>query len=40
MNGRPGAIFRDRDGKVINTWTLDTLDGKTRTIRTMNNRKS
>jgi RNA polymerase sigma-70 factor (ECF subfamily) len=20
VNGQPGAIFRDRDGKVVNTW--------------------
>jgi RNA polymerase sigma-70 factor (ECF subfamily) len=37
MNGQPGAIFRDRDGKVINTWTLEVLDGKIHTIRTVSN---
>ncbi|MFJ9418833.1 RNA polymerase sigma-70 factor [Streptomyces sp. NPDC101227] len=37
VNGRPGAIFRDRDGKVINTWTLDILDGQIQTIRTVSN---
>lgn len=37
INGQPGAIFRDRDGKVINTWTLDILDGQIQTIRTMIN---
>jgi RNA polymerase sigma-70 factor, ECF subfamily len=26
--GQPGAIFRDRDNKVLNTWTLDVLDGR------------
>ncbi|MEO3892005.1 RNA polymerase sigma factor SigJ [Nonomuraea sp. B5E05] len=26
MNGQPGAIFRDRDGKIVNTLTLDLLD--------------
>ena len=25
VNGQPGAIFRDRDNKVVNTWTLDVL---------------
>ncbi|MFI1333269.1 RNA polymerase sigma-70 factor [Streptomyces sp. NPDC020845] len=37
VNGQPGAIFRDRDGKVINTWTLDILDGQIQTIRTVSN---
>jgi RNA polymerase sigma-70 factor (ECF subfamily) len=37
MNGQPGAIFRDRDGKVLNTWTLDVLDGRIQTIRSMIN---
>ncbi|MCT2593868.1 RNA polymerase sigma-70 factor [Streptomyces sp. N2-109] len=37
MNGHPGAIFRDQDGKVINTWTLDILDGQIQTIRTVSN---
>ena len=30
VNGQPGAIFRDRDGKVVNTWALDILDGRSR----------
>lgn len=37
MNGQPGAIFRDRDDKVLNTWTLDILDGRIQTIRTVSN---
>ncbi|GAA3065169.1 RNA polymerase sigma-70 factor [Streptomyces glomeratus] len=37
VNGQPGAIFRDRYGKVINTWTLDILDGQIQTIRTVSN---
>jgi RNA polymerase sigma-70 factor (ECF subfamily) len=37
MNGQPGAIFRDRDGKVVNTWTLDILDGRIQAIRAMLN---
>src|SRR5262245_49563130 len=32
-NGQPGAIFRDRDNKVLNTWTLEVLDGRIQTIR-------
>jgi RNA polymerase sigma-70 factor, ECF subfamily len=37
VNGQPGAIFRDRDGKVINTWALDILDGRIQTIRAVLN---
>ena len=37
VNGQPGAIFRDRDGKVVNTWTLDILDGRIQTIRSVIN---
>ena len=37
VNGQPGAIFRDRDNKVINTMTLDVLDGQVRMIRAVIN---
>lgn len=37
MNGQPGAILRDRDGKVLNAWTLDILDGQIQAIRTVTN---
>ncbi len=37
VNGHPGAIFRDRDDKVVNTWTLDILDGRIQTIRSVIN---
>ena len=37
VNGRPGAIFRDRDGAVLNTWTLDVADGRIQAIRTVLN---
>ncbi|MET7457241.1 RNA polymerase sigma-70 factor [Streptomyces sp. NPDC005574] len=37
MNGQPGAIFRDRNGGVLNTWTLDILDGQIQAIRTVSN---
>jgi RNA polymerase sigma-70 factor (ECF subfamily) len=33
VNGQPGAIFRDPDGKVINVITLDVLGGRIQTIR-------
>jgi RNA polymerase sigma-70 factor, ECF subfamily len=37
LNGQPGAIFRDRDNKVLGTWTLDVLDGRVQTIRSVSN---
>jgi RNA polymerase sigma-70 factor (ECF subfamily) len=37
VNGQPGAISRDRDGKVLNAWTLDVLDGRIQTIRSVQN---
>jgi RNA polymerase sigma-70 factor, ECF subfamily len=37
VNGRPGAIFRDRDGKVLNTWTLEVEGGRIQAIRAMLN---
>jgi RNA polymerase sigma-70 factor (ECF subfamily) len=37
VNGQPGAILRDRDGKVLNTVLLDIFDGQIQTIRTVSN---
>ncbi|WP_406117758.1 RNA polymerase sigma-70 factor [Streptomyces sp. NBC_00989] len=37
VNGQPGAIFRDRDGRVLTAWTLDVLDGRVQTIRSVTN---
>jgi RNA polymerase sigma-70 factor (ECF subfamily) len=37
VNGQPGAIFRDRDGNVVNTLALDTLDRQIQTIRAVIN---
>ncbi|MDT7847521.1 RNA polymerase sigma-70 factor [Streptomyces justiciae] len=37
VNGRPGAILRDRDGKVLNSWTLDVLGGQIRAIHSVTN---
>jgi RNA polymerase sigma-70 factor (ECF subfamily) len=37
VNGQPGAIFRDRDGRVVNTLALDILDGRIQTIRAVIN---
>ncbi|MEU4222652.1 RNA polymerase sigma-70 factor [Nonomuraea sp. NPDC026600] len=37
VNGQPGAIFRDQDGKVVNTWALDVLDGQIQMIRAVIN---
>ncbi len=37
VNGQPGAIFRDRDSKVLFTVTLDVLGGQIQTIRAVSN---
>jgi RNA polymerase sigma-70 factor (ECF subfamily) len=37
VNGQPGAILRDRDNNVLNTMTLDVLDGRIQTIRSVIN---
>jgi RNA polymerase sigma-70 factor (ECF subfamily) len=37
INGHPGAIFRDRDDKVLFTLTLEVLDGQIQTIRSVSN---
>ena len=37
VNGQPGAIFRDRDDKVLNIWTLDISNGQVQAIRAVLN---
>lgn len=37
VNGQPGAILRDRDGKVVGTLTLDVLGRRIQTIRSVVN---
>jgi RNA polymerase sigma-70 factor (ECF subfamily) len=37
VNSQPGAIFRDRDGKVLATIALDILDGQIQMIRSVQN---
>jgi RNA polymerase sigma-70 factor (ECF subfamily) len=37
VNGQPGAIFRDRDSKVLFTLALDVLGGQIQTIRSVSN---
>ncbi len=37
VNGQPGAIFYDRDGKVLATWVLDILEGQIQAIRSVLN---
>ena len=37
VNGQPGAILRDRNGKVVGTLTLDVLGGRIQTIRSVVN---
>ncbi|MER5479704.1 RNA polymerase sigma-70 factor [Streptomyces sp. NPDC002734] len=33
INGQAGAVFRDRDGRVLHTLVLDILDGRIQAIR-------
>ena len=37
VNGQPGAIFRDRDGRVFNALALDILDGQIQMVRAVLN---
>jgi RNA polymerase sigma-70 factor (ECF subfamily) len=37
VNGQPGAILLDRDGQVLNVWSLDILGGRIQTIRAVLN---
>ncbi|WP_030682483.1 RNA polymerase sigma-70 factor [Streptomyces sp. NRRL B-1347] len=37
INGQPGAVFRDRDGKVLHVMVLDVLDGQIQAIRSVIN---
>ncbi|MFB7593075.1 RNA polymerase sigma-70 factor [Streptomyces sp. NPDC056169] len=37
VNGQPGAVFRDREGKVLHTMVLDVLDGQVQAIRAVAN---
>jgi RNA polymerase sigma-70 factor (ECF subfamily) len=37
VNGQPGAIFRDGDGRVLHTLALDVLDGRIQTVRAVIN---
>ncbi|WP_406724982.1 RNA polymerase sigma-70 factor [Streptomyces sp. GD-15H] len=37
VNGHPGAVFRDRDGRVLHALALDILDGQIQTIRSVIN---
>jgi RNA polymerase sigma-70 factor (ECF subfamily) len=37
VNGQPGALLRDREGKILGTFVLDMLDGRIQTIRSVIN---
>jgi RNA polymerase sigma-70 factor (ECF subfamily) len=37
VNGQPGAVLRDRSDRVIGTMSLDVLDGRIQTIRSVAN---
>ena len=35
MNGQPGAVFLDRDGRLTNRWSLDMVDEAVQTVRSV-----
>ncbi|QBI54076.1 RNA polymerase sigma-70 factor [Streptomonospora litoralis] len=37
VNGQPGAILRDRGGRIVATWALDIVDGRIQTVRSVIN---
>jgi RNA polymerase sigma-70 factor (ECF subfamily) len=37
LNGQPGAIFRDPDGKITNVFVLDVAGGVVQTVRSVIN---
>ncbi|MEE1783508.1 RNA polymerase sigma-70 factor [Streptomyces sp. SP17BM10] len=37
FNGQPGAVVRDRDGRVLHAMTLDVLDGRVQAVRVVIN---
>ncbi|MCL6674872.1 RNA polymerase sigma-70 factor [Streptomyces panaciradicis] len=37
VNGAPGALLRDRDGRVVSAMMLDVVDGRVRAIRSVIN---
>jgi RNA polymerase sigma-70 factor, ECF subfamily len=37
INGQPGAMFFDRDGRLVNVFSLDIADGAVQTIRSIIN---
>jgi RNA polymerase sigma-70 factor, ECF subfamily len=37
VNGQPGAVLRDAEGRVINVMTLDVLDGRIQVVRSVIN---
>lgn len=37
VNGEPGAVLRDRDGKVVGTMTLEVRDGRIHAVRAVVN---
>ncbi|WP_314615018.1 RNA polymerase sigma-70 factor [Streptomyces stackebrandtii] len=37
VNGQPGAVFRDREGRILHTMALDVVDGRIQAIRSVSN---
>jgi RNA polymerase sigma-70 factor (ECF subfamily) len=37
VNGQPGAVFLDLEGRLTNVWSLDIVDGAVQTVRSVIN---
>jgi RNA polymerase sigma-70 factor (TIGR02957 family) len=37
INGQPGAIFRDREGRILQTLVIEAVDGRIQTVRVVLN---
>ena len=37
VNGQPGAVVRDPEGKLLNVWAIDIADGRIQTLRSILN---
>jgi len=37
VNGQPGAVFLDLDGRLTNVWSLDIVHGAVQTVRSVIN---
>jgi RNA polymerase sigma-70 factor, ECF subfamily len=37
VNGQPGRLLRERDGRVVDALSIDVVHGRIRTVRVMRN---